>query len=178
MRFQDLAPQLPDTRNLIHLRRKTYKLRHCSVPIYWNHIMFAHDLCHSQIEYLRSASGGLIFNLQFRLARVRVFIPRLTNGKTIIWIFIPIRRFNRAESQPNTPVIRRQSLLFRHLPDLRCARIYLSVIKMLNFCYTFWFGRGYLVHSHIQSPSSRCRIYEPEARAGLSLEPISLGLNI
>ena len=22
------------------------------VPIYWNHIMFAHDLCHSQIEYL------------------------------------------------------------------------------------------------------------------------------
>ena len=25
------------------------------VPIYWNHIMFAHDLCQSQIEYVRNA---------------------------------------------------------------------------------------------------------------------------
>ena len=25
------------------------------VPIYRNHIMFAHDLCHSQIEYFRDA---------------------------------------------------------------------------------------------------------------------------
>ena len=24
-------------------------------PIYWNHIMFAHDLCHSQIEYFSNA---------------------------------------------------------------------------------------------------------------------------
>ena len=25
----------------------------CLVPIYSNHIMFAYDLCHSQIEYFR-----------------------------------------------------------------------------------------------------------------------------
>jgi hypothetical protein len=31
MRFQDQAPQLPANRNLIRLRRKTYKLRLVSI---------------------------------------------------------------------------------------------------------------------------------------------------
>jgi hypothetical protein len=66
-RCQDLAPQIPDTRNLTP---ETNELRHCCpagatsserslgkslVPIYGNHIMFAHDLCHSRIEYFRNA---------------------------------------------------------------------------------------------------------------------------
>jgi len=25
------------------------------LPIYWNHIVFAHDLCHSQSKYFRNA---------------------------------------------------------------------------------------------------------------------------
>jgi hypothetical protein len=35
-RFQDLAPQLPDTRNLIRLRRKTYNIskQFCFVPLW------------------------------------------------------------------------------------------------------------------------------------------------
>ena len=48
--------------------------------------MFAHDLCHSQIEYLRTAidlnkkdrakrfNKYSIFNLQFRLARVGALV--------------------------------------------------------------------------------------------------------
>jgi hypothetical protein len=52
------------------------------VPIYLNHIMFAHDLCYSRIEYLRNFIDlnrkdrakrfhkSSIFNLQFRLVRV------------------------------------------------------------------------------------------------------------
>jgi len=45
------------------------------------------------------------------------------------------------------PDIRCQCVLSLNLADLRCVRIYIFVIKMLNFCYTFWIQRGYLVIS-------------------------------
>ena len=68
-------------------------LRKSLVPIYWNHIMFAHDLCHCHIEYFRNAidlnwkdranryNKSSIFNFQFRLVRVR----RLLYNVGIIW---------------------------------------------------------------------------------------------
>ena len=64
-RFQDFATHLPDTRNLTPETYINYRRASCPagatfserslgkslVPIYSNPIMFAKDLCHSQIEY-------------------------------------------------------------------------------------------------------------------------------
>ena len=101
-RILGLAFLTPETRNLYKLSacllpiRDTFserRLRKSLVPIYSNHIIFAHDLCHSQIEYLSNsidlnkkdrakpparrgfsayASESDNTNLQFRLVRVGI----------------------------------------------------------------------------------------------------------
>ena len=91
------------------------------VPIYWNHIMFAHDLCHSQIEYFSlrlgdpTARRGMlshlnrkdrakryhkssIFNRQYSIPACpgwglipRSLLRELSDGIVAGWVYISIK---------------------------------------------------------------------------------------